>query len=259
MPGLPYGPEPKSPYLIRINKGKPDQRIQKKIKRERARRSRRDRKKLLREERLRTKIVLREWLLEWSSDGLPAVPTVKKFKKDLTAAQHGTEEVTAEVRRMLGKSFKPKMKTKNSQKADQEKRDQAEQMRRRHKEQESSKYRPGSREAAHKDRPRRVKQRKEGKKKVQTVGESKGQEESMGQEEFKGQKKSQGQEESQGQQESQGQEESKGQKEAKDQEESKGEKESQDQEEFKGQEELRRGQVPPCKKRILLALPVWSA
>ena len=28
-----------------------------------------------------------------------------------------------------------------------------------------------------------------------------------------------------------------------------------------GQEEvrLRRGQVPPCKKRILLALPVWSA
>ena len=237
MPGLAYGPEPKSPYLIRINKGKPDQRIQKKIKRERARRSRRDRKKLLREERLRTKIVLREWLLEWSSEGLPAVPTVKRFKKDLTAAQHGTEEVTAEVRRMLGKSFKPKIKTKNSQKADQEKRDQAEQMRRRHKEQESSKYRPGSREAAHKDRPRRVKQRKDRKKKLQTVGESKGQEESMGQEEFKGQKKSQGQEESQGQQESQGQEESKGQKEAKDQEESKGEKESQDQEEFKGQEE----------------------
>ena len=236
MPGLAYGPEPKSPYLIRINKGKPDQRIQKKIKRERARRSRRDRKKLLREERLRTKIVLREWLLEWSSEGLPAVPTVKRFKKDMTG-HHGTEEVTAEVRRMLGKSFKPKIKTKNSQKADQEKRDQAEQMRRRHKEQESSKYRPGSREAAHKDRPRRVKQRKDRKKKLQTVGESKGQEESMGQEEFKGQKKSQGQEESQGQQESQGQEESKGQKEAKDQEESKGEKESQDQEEFKGQEE----------------------
>ena len=235
MPGLAYGPEPKSPYLIRINKGKPDQRIQKKIKRERARRSRRDRKKLLREERLRTKIVLREWLLEWSSEGLPAVPTVKRFKKDMTG-HHGTEEVTAEVRRMLGKSFKPKIKTKNSQKADQEKRDQAEQMRRRHKEQESSKYRPGSREAAHKDRPRRVKQRKDRKKKLQTVGESKGQEESMGQEEFKGQKKSQGQEESQGQQESQGQEESKGQKEAKDQEESKGEKESQDQEEFKGQE-----------------------
>ena len=26
-----------------------------------------------------------------------------------------------------------------------------------------------------------------------------------------------------------------------------------------GLQEVRRGQVPPCKKRILLALPVWSA
>ena len=205
VPGLAYGPEPKSPHLIRINKGKPDQRIQKKIKRERARRSRRDRKKLLREERLRTKIVLREWLLEWSSEGLPAVPTVKRFKKDMTG-HHGTEEVTAEVRRMLGKSFKPKIKTKNSQKVDQERRDQAEQMRRRHKEQESSKYRPGSKEDAYTERPRRVKQKQERKKKLQNVKKSKGQEQSKSQE-AKSQEEPKGQEESKSQEESKGQEE----------------------------------------------------
>ena len=119
-------------------------------------------------------MVLREWLLEWSSEGLPAAVTVKKSKKDPTA-HRGTEQVTAEVRRMLGKSFKPKTKTKNSPKALQEKRDQAEQMRRRHKEQESSKYKPGSREVAFKDRPRKMKQRTERKKKLKTVKVSQGQ------------------------------------------------------------------------------------
>ena len=111
-------------------------------------------KKVVKEERLRREMVLRDWLREWPCDGLPAVPALKKPKRDPTA-HHCAEQVTAEVRRVLGRSSKAKIKkTKDSQKERQEKRDEAEKMRIRHKEQESlsTKWKPGSRNTTHEDR-----------------------------------------------------------------------------------------------------------
>ena len=117
---------------------------------------------MVKEERLRREKVLRDWLREWPFDGLPAVPAVKKPKRDPTA-HHCAEQVTAEVRRGLGRASKAKIKkTKDSQKDRQDKRDQAEKMRISHEEQESlgSKWKPGSRNTSHEDRPGKERERK---------------------------------------------------------------------------------------------------
>ena len=88
---------------------------------------------------------------------------------------------------MLGRSFKPKLKTQDSRKESQEKREKAEQMRRSHREKDlsGSKWKPGSRNVAPEARPAKAKLVKG--KKVKTVEESQGQEEFKDQEESKGQ------------------------------------------------------------------------
>ena len=107
--------------------------------------------------------MVRDWMREWPCDGLPAVilPALKQPKRDPTA-HHCAEQVTAEVRRVLGRSAKAKIKrTKDSQKE----RDEAERTRMRHKEQESSKWKPGSRNTSHEVRRGKAKQEKERKAK----------------------------------------------------------------------------------------------
>ena len=104
MPGLVFGPEP-LPLNTRINRRAPNQHPKKKSRRDRARLARLAKKKVVKEERLRREKVLREW----PCDGLPAVPALKKPKRDPTA-HHCAEQVTAEVRRVLGRSSKAKIK-----------------------------------------------------------------------------------------------------------------------------------------------------
>ena len=41
--------------------------------------------------------LLREWLLEWPSEDLPAGPQSKTEKKSKRLSHHGTEEVTSQV------------------------------------------------------------------------------------------------------------------------------------------------------------------
>ena len=186
MPGLVFGPEP-WPLNTRINRRAPDQYLKKKSRRDRARLARLAKKKVVKEERLRREMVLRDWLREWPCDGLPAVPALKKPKRDPTA-HHCAEQVTAEVRRVLGRSSKAKIKKTKER---QEKRDEAEKMRIRHKEQESlsTKWKPGSRNTTHEDRSGKAKQEKEKKakqekekkakqEKLKTAQASKDQEES---------------------------------------------------------------------------------
>ena len=126
------------------------------------------RKKQSRDERLVGEKLLLKWLREWPCDDLPAGP-LKSEKKMKRSAHHGTEQVTAAVRRVLGRSYVPKIKTKASQKEIQEKkREHAEKMRRSQKEQEASgsKWKPGSRDVIHEERPREAKQERERKKKM---------------------------------------------------------------------------------------------
>ena len=179
VPGIEscLGAETKLSSSTRINRRAPDQRLKSKSKRGRARLARLASKKLAREERLRKEKLLRDWLREWPCEDLPTVPAVNKAKWDPTA-HHGKEEVTAEVRRILGRSFKAKIKTKDCQKERRE-RDQAEQMRRSHKEQErlGSNYKAGSKNVVHEDRPGKAKQEKMRRKKLKTVKESKVEEE----------------------------------------------------------------------------------
>ena len=86
-----FGPEPKPRISTRINLRAPDQMLKKKSKRERERLARLARKKLARDERLRRKEVLRDWLREWPCDDLPVVPALNKPKRDPTA-HHCTEQ-----------------------------------------------------------------------------------------------------------------------------------------------------------------------
>ena len=101
-PGVTFGPEPKPRISTRINRRAPDQNLKKKSRRERERMGRLAKKKLARDERLRRKEVLRDWLREWPCDDLPVVPALNKPKRDPTA-HHCSEEVTAVVRRELGR------------------------------------------------------------------------------------------------------------------------------------------------------------
>ena len=100
-----FGPDPKPRISTRINRRAPDQQLKKKSKRERERLARLARKKLAREESLRRKKLLRDWLREWPCDDLPIVPAVNKRKRD-PMAHHCSEQVTIEVRRVLGRTKK---------------------------------------------------------------------------------------------------------------------------------------------------------
>ena len=115
----------------------------------RARQEKKEQKREKREKRLEEEKVLRDWLREWQCEDQPAVPAVTKMRR---SSNRGKEKGTRWLRRILGASGKTKVtKTKNSLKS-QEKREKAEEMRRRHKEQEGTKYKPGSRKASHQDR-----------------------------------------------------------------------------------------------------------
>ena len=102
MPGVVFGPELKSPQLIKINHGTPrfpNQRTKKKSTPE-ERRSRQAKQKVLRDERLARRKQLRDvrekLLLEQPCGEVPVSPqrTEKKTKRQ---AHHGTEEVTSQV------------------------------------------------------------------------------------------------------------------------------------------------------------------
>ena len=102
MPGVVFGPDPKSPQLIKINHGTPrfpNQRTKKKSTPE-ERRARQAKQKVLRDERLAKRKWLREarekLLLEQPSEEVPASPQGAE-KKTKRLSHHGTEEVTAQV------------------------------------------------------------------------------------------------------------------------------------------------------------------
>ena len=128
-----------------------------------ARQKKKEQKREKREKRLEEEKILRDWLREWQGcRNCPrCAPGVAKKKG---VSNHEPEKVTKEVRRVLGRSFKAKISSKDTQRKIQEKRDQAEKMRRLHKEQEETKYKPGSRKAIHEDR--RVKAKLEKKRKL---------------------------------------------------------------------------------------------
>ena len=118
-------------------------------------------------------MVGKKLLLEWLRER-PCDESQRSEKKTKRPAHHGTEEVTAEVRRVLGSSYTPKIKTKASQKEIQQKRrEHAEKMRRSQKEQEASgsKWKPGSRNVIQEDMPGKAKQEKERKRKLVSVKE----------------------------------------------------------------------------------------
>ena len=128
-----------------------------------ARQKKKEQKREKREKRLEEEKILRDWLREWQGcRNCPrSAPGVANKKP---VSNHEPEKVTKEVRRVLGRSFKAKISSKDTQRKIQEKRDQAEKMRRLHKEQEETKYKPGSRKAIHEDR--RVKAKLEKKRKL---------------------------------------------------------------------------------------------
>ena len=105
MPGVVFGPEPRAPNLVNVNRGTPDQRLRpekrsKTAKREsnRARRARQAREKVLRDERLARRMqskLLLEWLRERPCEDLPAGP--QRAEKTKRQSHHGTEEVTSQV------------------------------------------------------------------------------------------------------------------------------------------------------------------
>ena len=101
MPGVVFGPELKSPQLIKINHGTPrfpNQRTKKKSTPE-ERRSRQAKQKVLRDERLARRKqmrLLREWLRERPCEEVPVSPQ-KTEKKTKRGSHHGTEEVTSQV------------------------------------------------------------------------------------------------------------------------------------------------------------------
>merc|ERR1712004_462230 len=80
----------------------------------------------------------------------------REFKTKKTV-DNGGEKVTPEVRRLLGKSHKPKIVNKRKVKDIETSKETAELTRRKHKEQESSKWKSGMRVAAHEDRQHRRK------------------------------------------------------------------------------------------------------
>ena len=137
--------------ITRINRKTPDQRSVGKSKRDRLRKARepeRDSKeKEQRENRSAKKRLRRQQQL--SED-----PEARESKTKKTV-DNGGEKVTPEVRRLLGKSHKPKIVNKKKVKDIETSKEIAELTRRKHKEQESSKWKTGMRVAAHEDRQQR--------------------------------------------------------------------------------------------------------
>merc|ERR1712240_173997 len=147
-----FGQDPKV-VITRINRKTPDQRSVGKSKRDRLRKARKPEKDLKekeqREKRSAKKRLRRQQQL--SED-----PEAREFKTE-KKVDNGDEKVTPEIRRLLGKSHKPKIVNKRRVKDIEASREIAELTRRKHKEQESSKWKSGMRVAAHEDRQQRRK------------------------------------------------------------------------------------------------------
>ena len=139
--------------ITRINRKTPDQRSVGKSKRDRLRKARKPEKdskeKEQREKRSAKKRLRRQQQL--SED-----PEAREFQTE-KKVDNGDEKVTPEIRRLLGKSHKPKIVNKRRVKDIEASRETAELTRRKHKEQESSKWKSGMRVAAHEDRQQRRK------------------------------------------------------------------------------------------------------
>ena len=147
-----FGQDPKV-VITRINRKTPDQRSVGKSKRDRLRKARKPEKdskeKEQREKRSAKKRLRRQQQLSEDSEA-------REFKRKKTV-DNGGEKVTPEVRRLLGKSHKPKIVNKRKVKDIETSKEIAELTRRKHKEQESSKWKTGMRVAAHEDRQQRRK------------------------------------------------------------------------------------------------------
>ena len=145
-----FGQDPTN-VITRINRKTPDQRSVGKSKRDRLRKARKPEKDLKekeqRENRSAKKRLRRQQQL--SED-----PEARESKTKKTV-DNGGEKVTPEVRRLLGKSHKPKIVNKKKVKDIETSKEIAELTRRKHKEQESSKWKTGMRVAAHEDRQQR--------------------------------------------------------------------------------------------------------
>ena len=145
-----FGQDPTN-VITRINRKTPDQRSVGKSKRDRLRKARKPEKDLKekeqRENRSAKKRLRRQQQL--SED-----PEARESKTKKTV-DNGGEKVTPEVRRLLGKSHKPKIVNKRKVKDIETSKEIAELTRRKHKEQESSKWKTGMRVAAHEDRQQR--------------------------------------------------------------------------------------------------------
>ena len=139
--------------ITRINRKTPDQRSVGKSKRDRLRKARKperdSKEKEQRENRSAKKRLRRQQQLSEDSEA-------REFKRKKTV-DNGGEKVTPEVRRLLGKSHKPKIVNKRKVKDIETSKEIAELTRRKHKEQESSKWKTGMRVAAHEDRQQRRK------------------------------------------------------------------------------------------------------
>ena len=145
-----FGQDPTN-VITRINRKTPDQRSVGKSKRDRLRKARKPEKDLKekeqRENRSAKKRLRRQQQLSEDSEA-------REFKRKKTV-DNGGEKVTPEVRRLLGKSHKPKIVNKKKVKDIETSKEIAELTRRKHKEQESSKWKTGMRVAAHEDRQQR--------------------------------------------------------------------------------------------------------
>merc|ERR1712240_522222 len=145
-----FGQDPTN-VITRINRKTPDQRSVGKSKRDRLRKARKPEKDLKekeqRENRSAKKRLRRQQQLSEDSEA-------REFKSKKTV-DNGGEKVTPEVRRLLGKSHKPKIVNKKKVKDIETSKEIAELTRRKHKEQESSKWKTGMRVAAHEDRQQR--------------------------------------------------------------------------------------------------------
>ena len=111
--------------------------------------------KLAREAKILRQKLLREKRL---SEGLGALE-MKTKRKRKPQSNHGVEPVTPEVLKLLGRSFKVSRK-RNALQDSQEKRNQAEKMRKSHMEQEKAgtKWRAGMREQLHENRMGKARQ-----------------------------------------------------------------------------------------------------
>ena len=93
----------------------------------------------------------------------------EEMKPEKARSNHGNEVVTRAVLRLLGKSYKVNRKV-NTRQVSQEKKDQADKMRKSHMEQErdGTKWRPGMREERHEQRQERTSKTRQGRRRTET-------------------------------------------------------------------------------------------